>query len=68
LIVAPKAITDKYDEQYDGDRTTWTITATDGVRLGEKRIAILAGPVELVENNIPALPSPAQRKCPGDWG
>ena len=31
-----------------------TITATDWVRLGEKRIAILAGPVEQVENNIAA--------------
>jgi hypothetical protein len=40
------------------------ITTTDWVRLGEKRIAILAGPVELVENNITAFLSLAQRRCP----
>jgi len=45
-----------------------TITATDWVRLGEKRIAILAGPVEQVENNITAFPSPTQGRSTADWG
>lgn len=35
-----------------------TRTATDWVRLGENRIAILAGPVEQVEANIVAFAAP----------
>lgn len=42
LIVAPKAITDKQPSRIIATAHL-TITATDWVRLGEKRIAILAG-------------------------
>jgi hypothetical protein len=43
---SPNTVTDKYDEQYDRDRKRDNNGDGLGVRLGEKRIAFLAEPIE----------------------